>query len=180
LKKLCRAYLVDLGWRVESKLPTVEEYIINGYNSSGVPKTCTSNFIGMGAEIATREAFEWVTNESKLMKACSVIGRLQNDIFSHEYEQKRNHPASGVECYMKHHGATEEEAVEFLWKKIRNAWKDIAQEYQKPTPLPVVLMDRILNLARSCNLFYENGDGYTDSRLMKDELTSLLFDPVPL
>ncbi|CAI0456510.1 unnamed protein product [Linum tenue] len=81
---------------------------------------------------------------------------------------------------MKHHGATEEEAVEFLWKKIRNAWKDIAQEYQKPTPLPVVLMDRILNLARSCNLFYENGDGYTDSRLMKDELTSLLFDPVPL
>ncbi|CAL1391613.1 unnamed protein product [Linum trigynum] len=180
LKKLCGAYLVEIGWRAEGMVPTLEEYMINAYNSSGVPKTCTSNLIGMTPEIATREAFEWMTNESKLMKACSLIGRLQNDIFTHEYERKRNHPASAAECYMKQHGATEEEAVEFLWKEIHNAWKDIAQEYQKPTPMPVAVTDRILNLARSCNLFYEIGDGYTNSHLMKDQLTSLLFDPLPL
>ncbi|CAI0457089.1 unnamed protein product [Linum tenue] len=180
LKKLCRAYLLEIRWRAESKVPTLEEYMITAHISCAMPITATSNFIGMGAEIATREAFEWVTNESKLMKACSVIGRLQNDIFSHECEQNRSHPASAVECYMKQHGATEEEAVEFLWKKIHNAWKDIVEEYQKPTPLPVALTDRLLNLARSFNLFYENGDGYTNSHLVKDHLTSMLIDPVPL
>ncbi|CAL1358237.1 unnamed protein product [Linum trigynum] len=180
LKKLCRAYLVEIGWRAEGKVPTLEEYLINAYNSCGAPKTCTSCFIGMGAEIATREAFEWVTNESKLMKACCVIARLQNDIFSHKYEQKRNHPASSVQCYMKQHGVTEEEAVEFLWKKIHKSWKDIAEVYQKPTLTPIALTDRLLNLMRSCNLFYEIGDGFTNSHLIKDQLTSLLMDPVPL
>ncbi|CAI0457138.1 unnamed protein product, partial [Linum tenue] len=100
-----------------------------------------------------------------------------------EFEQERNHAPSGVECCMKQYGISNKEAVEFLWKEISDAWKIIIQEYcQKPTLLPTIFTDRILNYARSMNLFYdnENGDCYTNPRLLKEHLTSLFIDPVHL
>ncbi|CAI0456618.1 unnamed protein product [Linum tenue] len=182
LKKLSQAYLGEVRWRNEGRVPTLREYIINGVASSGVSKLCTSCFVGMGAEIATKKAFEWVTNESKMMNAGCLIARVQNDIFSHEFEQKRNHVASAVECCMKEYRVSEKEAVEFLWKEISNAWKDIVEEYcQKPTLLPSTdLTDRLLNLTRLINIFYDNGDCLINSHLLKDHLTSLFIDPVPL
>ncbi|CAI0456478.1 unnamed protein product, partial [Linum tenue] len=182
LKKLSQAYLGEIRWRNEGRVPTLREYIINGVASSGVSKLCTSCFVGMGAEIATKKAFEWVTNESKMMNAGCLIARVQNDIFSHEFEQKRNHVASAVECCMKEYRVSEKEAVEFLWKEISNAWKDIVEEYcQKPTLLPSTdLTDRLLNLTRLINIFYDDGDCLINSHLLKDHLTSLFIDPVPL
>ncbi|CAI0456059.1 unnamed protein product [Linum tenue] len=81
---------------------------------------------------------------------------------------------------MNEHGVSEVEAVKFCWEEISRAWKDIAEECQKPTPLPVTLTERVLNFARSINVIYENGDGYTHSHLLKEHIDSLLADPVPL
>ncbi|CAI0454327.1 unnamed protein product [Linum tenue] len=135
----------------------------------------------MGAEIATREAFEWVINESnKMVRAGSIIFRLQNDIVSHKFERNRKHAASAVECYVKEHMASEDEAVEFLWTEISKAWKDIAEACQKPTPLLVALTDRVLNFARSISVIYEKEDGYTNSYLLKAHLSSLFVDLIPL
>ncbi|CAL1386287.1 unnamed protein product [Linum trigynum] len=178
LKKLCRSYLAEIRWRTKGHVPTLEEYKKEAYVTSAFPILCTSAFVGMGAEIATTEAFDWVTNEPKMVKAASVICRLQNDIVSHKFEQNRKHAASAVECYMKEHDAPEEAAVEFLRKEISEAWKDIAEECRRPTPLPVALMDRVLNFARSISVIYENGDGYTDSHLLKAHIASLFAHPV--
>ena len=41
---------------------------------------------------------------------------------------KREHVASVVECYMKQHGAIEEEAITELYEQIKNAWKDVNEE----------------------------------------------------
>ncbi|CAL1391847.1 unnamed protein product [Linum trigynum] len=180
LKKICRAHLAEVQWRTKDHVPTLEEYKIDAYVTSGFPILCTSAFVGMGADIATIQAFEWVTNEPKMVRAASVISRIQNDIVSHKWERERSHAASAIECYMKEHGASEEEAVEFCWEEISRAWKDIAEECQKPTPLPVALTDRVLNFARSISVIYENGDGYTHSHLLKAHITSLFADPVPL
>ncbi|CAI0441074.1 unnamed protein product, partial [Linum tenue] len=58
------------------------------------------------------------------------------------------------------------------------AWKDIAEECRKPTPLPVALTDRVLNFARSISVIYENGDGYTNSHPLKAHIASLFAHPV--
>ncbi|CAI0456517.1 unnamed protein product [Linum tenue] len=154
--------------------------MIHGYGSSGIPVLCASAMLGMGAEVATREAFEWVANEPKMMKATAVIGRFRDDIFTHKFEQERGHSASAVECYMEEYKASEEEAVEFLWKKISNAWKDVAEECQKPSLFPVAITECVLNLARLVGVLYENGDCFTNPHLIKDHLKSLFIDPVPL
>ncbi|CAL1358242.1 unnamed protein product [Linum trigynum] len=180
LKKLCRSYLGEVRLRSEGRVPTLDEYVAEGYVTCGMAKCTAIAFIGMGAEIATREAFEWLANDSKLMRASSVIVRLQNDICTHKFEHQRNHVASSVECYMKEYRVSEEEAIECLWKRISNSWKDIAEVHQRPTPLPVILMDRFVHLTRSANLFYDTDDRYTNPHLIKDHLTSLFIDPVPL
>ncbi|CAI0454664.1 unnamed protein product [Linum tenue] len=181
LKKLAQFWLDEARCYSKGQFPTLEKYFIDACVTGGIPKLCASAFVGMGAETATREAFEWIANRSKMVKAASFIGRLQNDICSHKFEQKRNHWPSAIECYIKEYGVSEVEAVEFLWKVISKLWKDIAEEYcQKPIQLPYTLTNRLLNLTRCANIVYEKDDYITHSHLLKDHLSSLFIHPVPL
>ncbi|KAF2285862.1 hypothetical protein GH714_008471 [Hevea brasiliensis] len=121
-------------WRDEGYIPTMEEYMKVSLVTSCYPMLATTSFFGMGA-IATKDAFEWVSSDPKILRASSIVCRLMDDIVSHEFEQKREHVASGVECYMKEHGVSEEEVMKLFRKQIANAWKDINEECLKPTQL---------------------------------------------
>ncbi|CAL1385771.1 unnamed protein product [Linum trigynum] len=142
----------------------------------------TAAFVGLEPELATREGFEWATKECKMMKSGGVIGGLQNDIFSRKHEQKMGNVTSAVECYMKEYRASEEEAVEFLTKEVSIAWKDMAEEYcqKRTTTFPIAFADTMFNVARTVSFLYENADCIINSHLLKDHLTSLFIDPVPL
>lgn len=81
---------------------------------------------------------------------------------------------------MKQHGATEGEAVNKFQKQVRDAWKDINKECLYPTPVPMPLVTRILNLARVIDVIYKDEDGYTHAEIvLKDFVASLFVDPVP-
>ncbi|MBA0619159.1 hypothetical protein Godav_028382 [Gossypium davidsonii] len=41
-----------------------------------------------------------------------------------------------MECYMKQYRVSMQEAYNELYKKINNAWKDINEEFLKPTVAP--------------------------------------------
>ena len=41
------------------------------------------SFLGMG-DIITKEAFDWIFNNPKIIAASSVIGRLMDDMKSHK------------------------------------------------------------------------------------------------
>ncbi|KDP39028.1 hypothetical protein JCGZ_00785 [Jatropha curcas] len=128
-------------------------------------------------EIANKYAFEWVYNDPKIVRASTIVCRLMDDITSHTFEQKREQVASAVECYIKQHGGSEEEVEKLFRKEIRNAWKDINEECLKPTPVPMPLLERVLNLTRAMDVIYKDEDGYTNSHVIKDYVASLLKDP---
>ncbi|GKV18183.1 hypothetical protein SLEP1_g28601 [Rubroshorea leprosula] len=177
MKKNVRAYLLEAKWREEGYVPSVEEYMTTAVISSCVPNIMVNSFIGMG-KVASEEAFAWIFNDPKMLVSCAIIGRLLDDIVSHEFEQHRDHVASAVECYMKQHGVSREETVESFRKEIAKTWKVFNEEWVKPTVFPMPLLARILNFARSMEVIYKNGDGFTMSYLLKDHVTSLLVDPV--
>ncbi|KAJ9182759.1 hypothetical protein P3X46_006716 [Hevea brasiliensis] len=177
MKRVMRNYLAEAKWRDEGYIPTMEEYMKVSLVTSCYPMLATTSFFGMGA-IATKDAFEWVSSDPKILRASSIVCRLMDDIVSHEFEQKREHVASGVECYMKEHGVSEEEVLKLFRKQIANAWKDINEECLKPTPAPMPLLERVLNLARCIDIIYKDDDGYTNSHILKDHVASLLKDPV--
>ncbi|GMY31546.1 sesquiterpene synthase 2-like, partial [Fagus crenata] len=179
MKLLVRAYFDEGKWFHQDYVPTMEEYMHVALKSSGYPMLTAVSFLGMG-DIVTKEAFDWIFSNPKIITASSVIGRLMDDIQSHKFEQERGHAASAVECYMKQHGVSEQVVHDELKMQVDDAWKDINEECMRPTVVPMPLLMRVLNLARVIDVIYKESDGYTHvGKEMKDNIASVLIDAVP-
>ncbi|KAK9152051.1 hypothetical protein Syun_010360 [Stephania yunnanensis] len=181
MKDLARAYLVEAKWYHERHVPKLDEYSSNGLVSSSYYLLSAASLVGMG-KIASMEAFEWLRTAPKPLRASCLIGRLINDIGSHEFEQKRGHVASAVECYMEEYGASEREACREIYKMTEEAWKDINEGCFAPgtTTIPRPLLMPIVNLTRLVFVVYKyEEDTYTHSDTRLKESVALLFvDPI--
>ncbi|CAO2836013.1 unnamed protein product [Amaranthus hypochondriacus] len=177
VKKICKAYLQEAKWCHQKYVPTYEEYMKNGIVTSPYQHGAVASFLGMG-DIADKEVFEWACQEPmpKIIEASAVIHRLMNDMGSHEFEQKRNHVASAMQCLMEKHGMSKEEANKKLKMEIENAWKDINEAMLQPYVIPKPILTRILNLARCTDVIYKDQtDAYTHfNEAFKDKVASIL------
>ncbi|KAK7853512.1 putative sesquiterpene synthase [Quercus suber] len=141
----------------------MKEYMHVALKSSGLPMLTTISFLGMG-DIVTKEAFDWTFSNPKIITASSVIGRLMDDMKSHKFAQERGHSPLAIKCYMKQHGVLEQ---------VANAWKDINEECIRPTVVPMPLLMHYV--------IYKEGDNYTHvGKEMKDNIASVLIDPIPI
>ncbi|XP_062011925.1 (-)-germacrene D synthase-like [Rosa rugosa] len=180
MKRQVRAYHAEAKWLHKNYTPTMDEYMEVALVTSAYSMLATTSFVGMG-DIVTKDSFEWIFSDPKIVKASSVVCRLMDDIVSHKFEQKRGHVASAVECYMKQYGATEEQTIIEFRKQVIDAWKDINEECLHPTPLEMPLLMRVLNLTRVIDVVYKSEDGYTHAgTILKDFVASLLIEPVPV
>ncbi|OIT36063.1 PREDICTED: germacrene C synthase-like [Nicotiana attenuata] len=180
MQKLVRAFLKEAQWLNAGYTPTCEEYTKNALVSCGYMMGATTSLVGM-EDFISQENFEWITNEPLIVLAASVINRAMCDMTGHEVEQQRAHIASFIECYMKEYGASKEEAYVKLQKDITNAWKDINKELLRPKEVPMFVLERVLNCARSMDTMYKEGDGYTDSkRNIKNMVNLLLVEPIKI
>ena len=79
---------------------------------------------------------------------------------------------------MKQHGVKEEEAYKLLGEEIENAWKDINQEFLKPTAVANRLLECVLNLTRVTDVMYTGDDCYTNPHKLKHNIGLLLVHPI--
>ncbi|XP_031383637.1 (-)-germacrene D synthase-like [Punica granatum] len=180
MKNQAKVYFKEATWFHQNYTPTLEEYMPLAMETTAYGMLATASFLGMG-DVASKDAFEWLLSDPKILRGSMIVCRLMDDIVSHKFEQKRGHVASAIECYMKHHGATEQETEEKLWKMIDDGWKDINEECLHPTPVPMPLLTRIVNFTCVIEVLYKDKDRYTNSQTdLKDYVTALLVDPIPL
>ncbi|KAM7468990.1 hypothetical protein LguiA_007173 [Lonicera macranthoides] len=180
MKEVVKAYFKEAKWYNEGYVPTVEEYMKIALVSISYKMLAITSFVGMGKSV-TKQAFDWVSNNPLIVKASSVIARLKDDMAGHQFEQERGHVASAVECYMKQHKATKEDACVEFNRRVANAWKDTNQECLAQTAVPMNLLERVLNLSCVIEVLYKDKDGFTHSTTRaKDFITSLLIDSVPI
>ncbi|XP_042454708.1 alpha-humulene synthase-like [Zingiber officinale] len=181
IKDLSRSYFQEVKWCAEGYVPTLEEHLRVSLKSTGYPAITCVSFVGLG-EDATKEAFEWVTSFPKILKSCTIITRLMDDIASHEREQERDHVASTVESYMKEYGTSKKVAHEKLQVVVEQAWKDINKECLHPTTqVARTLIEIILNLSRTMEDIYKYNDTYTNSNTrMKDNISLILVESFPI
>ncbi|WOK96261.1 (S)-beta-bisabolene synthase-like [Canna indica] len=180
VKSQAKAYFEESKWRDERRVPTVEEHLRVSAMSSCHPMFHTAVLVGIG-KVATKELFEWVATFPDIIKASSVIGRIMNDITSYEREEKREHVASTVHCYMKEHGTSTEVACEKLQVLVEDAWKVINKECLDPTTFLIPLLEISLNFTRIVENTYKYIDAYTDpTTSMRECINLLLVQPVPL
>ncbi|KAM6581830.1 hypothetical protein CsatA_005604 [Cannabis sativa] len=140
-----------------------------------------SSLVGMKTNIVTKEVFEWLSKDRKIIRASVTICRLMDDIAEHKFEEDDYEEHSAVECYMIEHGVCEEEAYDELNKLITNAWKEINEEFLKPTKVASPILLRALNFSRVMDLIFKFGDGYTHvGKITKDIVAALLIHPISL
>ncbi|KAL0717205.1 hypothetical protein Bca4012_066527 [Brassica carinata] len=178
MKKLARAYLALSKWSRESHVPTFEEYMEFGMQTS-MDHFAAYSFIAM-EDCDETQMCEWYNSKPKMMEALNGVFRIKNDISGYEQEMKRGEVARGLNCYMKQHGVTKEEAVEELNKIATDYYRIIMEEFLTTTAVPRPVLVRCLNVSRPIDLFYKGSDRFVNHVELKEVITSLFIHPIPL
>uniref|UniRef100_A0A803MHT1 Uncharacterized protein n=2 Tax=Chenopodium quinoa TaxID=63459 RepID=A0A803MHT1_CHEQI len=183
---LIRSYYTEAKWYKAKYVPTFEEYMVNARITGVAQILTTSSLLGMEEIMEVKPFKQIIQAPNKAIRACEIIGRIMDDVVSHEEEQARGHVASGVECYMKDYNMSREEVVQIFNKMVEDAWKELNEEFLiKSRPgdddLPKAVLKRVLNLARVVDALYKVIDGYTYSaKLIKGDIISTYTQPIPL
>ncbi|CAI0374774.1 unnamed protein product [Linum tenue] len=180
-KNQMRAYITEARWFAKGEVPTIEEYRRVGVYSCGYPLLAYSALCGLGDK-APKEAFDWLLAFPKIMGAVADHCRLMDDIVSHEFEQKRGHVASSVECYMNQHDVSRDEAVNALNRMVEDDWKVINEEclvINRPAFVCREVISMFVGLAKVMEVLYKDFDSYTFSNTSTmDMITALLVTPM--
>ena len=80
---MAEAYLQETEWYAQDYVPNVDERKGHSIVSSGYHVFCCISFIGVG-EVATKEAFEWVSSIPKVVRASAEVARFTDDILGYE------------------------------------------------------------------------------------------------
>nr|CAB3482081.1 unnamed protein product [Digitaria exilis] len=183
VKKLviCTAkfYHAELKWRDEHYVPTsVDEHLQISMCSTACMQILSLVLISLRDVSPTREDdVDWIFTFPKMIRGVCIMGRIGNDIMSHEREQASVHVVSTVQTCMKQYGVTAEQAKEKLRVTIEEAWKDIVEDYLD-LKRPMELMEKSVDLARTIDFFYKYDDAYTLPLRVKDTLSSMYVDSV--
>nr|ARE72260.2 terpene synthase [Cannabis sativa] len=180
-KRLLKGYFEEARWLNEGYMPSLEEHLKVSLVTSGYFMLMACSLVGMKSNnIVTKQVFEWLSKDPKIVRASASVCRYMDDVAGHKNEQERNHIPSTIECYMKQYGVSEEEACDEMNRRVVIAWKEINEEFLKPTEAASPILVRALNLARVMDLLYKNGDNYTQvGKVTKDSVAVLLIDPIP-
>lgn len=95
-------------------------------------------------------------------------------------EKKKKDGPLSVDCYMNEHGVSKEKAIEETKKMCEDAWKDMNEDCFNPSVVPMFLLKYYVNLARTIEYLYTHEDYYTYSSGLKDDITSLFLEQLPL
>ncbi|KAK9072324.1 hypothetical protein SSX86_008757 [Deinandra increscens subsp. villosa] len=167
----------------EGQMPTIEEHMSIALVTGAGAMMSGTCYLGMG-DIITTNSIKWVSSYPPLIKASSIIGRLQNDIVSYKRSEERRDFPSIVECYMKQHEVTGEHAIEWVRRQIEDAWKDINGESLvcKDIPRPLIMV--VVNSARALQYLYNNDnsdDSFTEpGKNVNDHMKSLFVYPLSI
>ncbi|KAL6616441.1 hypothetical protein ACP70R_038711 [Stipagrostis hirtigluma subsp. patula] len=174
-------YLQEAEWVNKNYIPSFKEHTDQvSVITTGLPLLFLVGLMGEG-QVVTKEAFHWALNMPDMVRASAEVGRFLNDIASYKLGKNKKDVASSVECYMKEHGTTGEEALEAIAVMVEHAWRRInkARMEMDRTMLPAV--QRLLNMTRMLEIYYLHGrDGLTYSRDLKELVTFLFVKQVPV
>ncbi|KAG7535070.1 Terpenoid cyclases/protein prenyltransferase alpha-alpha toroid [Arabidopsis thaliana x Arabidopsis arenosa] len=160
IKSLTKGYMEIAKWARAGHVPSFEEYLEVGVITMGMDDMVIYSFLGM-EDCDEKIMYEWFASKPKIFQAFNVVVRLTNDIETFEEELKRGEVANGVNCYMKQHGVSHEEAVKELRKMIKDHHEIMMDEFfNVSSTLPRQILMRVFNLARVIKLFYKDGDGF--------------------
>uniref|UniRef100_A0ACD5VN18 Uncharacterized protein n=1 Tax=Avena sativa TaxID=4498 RepID=A0ACD5VN18_AVESA len=173
-------YMQEAQWSSDKHRPSFKEHEDLCGKSCGLIMLNLVALMGYGAN-ATKEMFEWAFAIPDVVRCGTQIGRFLNDISSYKLGKNKKDLPSGVECYMMEKGVTGEEAVAAITTMTEDRWRTITMACMEMDRMLLPVAQLVVNIARSNEVLYLRGrDGYTCGSHVKDLVTALFLDPIPL
>ncbi|CAM0153072.1 unnamed protein product [Urochloa decumbens] len=178
-QNISKSYLQEAEWSHQNCTPSFRDQVNVSVVSAGGELVAIGLLFGLGV-IATKEVFEWATQNSNTVRAVGEISRFIDDLTDFKRGRNKRDVASSVECYIKENNVTSEVALAKVTSLVDDAWKTLNQElFEDRAPLSVI--NQITNFGRSVMFLYHDGrDGYTNSKEVKEALESHFVKHIPI
>ncbi|KAM3319900.1 alpha-farnesene synthase [Capsicum chacoense] len=176
----CKAMLVEAIWSHEGHIPTLEEYLNNGWISSTVPLLSDYVIYGLTNKI-TNETLDSSKNFQEIIYLASIIFRLCNDHGTTTAELERGDVASSIICYMQQENVSEDVAREHMESIILNSWKKINYHFNTLSASDREIAKHVINIARMGHVMYQFGDGFgVQDGKTRDQIQINLIEPITI
>ncbi|XP_042047639.1 cis-muuroladiene synthase-like [Salvia splendens] len=178
VQQLGRAYSQELKWVMGRQMPPFKDYVKNSEITSAIYSMFA--FTIPGLKSVSQETIDWLKSEPKIAISSGLAGRYLDDIGSHERESKGGQMLTAVDCYMKQHGVTKQEALSKFAQLYEEEWMDLNREWVETAFVPTEIAIEFLNYARMIDATYSinSGDAYTDPQKGKSTVVALFIDPI--
>ncbi|KAL4586173.1 hypothetical protein LXL04_010805 [Taraxacum kok-saghyz] len=178
---LVKSMLQEAIWAKDGSVPTINEYMENGYVSFALGPIVLSTLYFLGVKLS-KEIVQ-SSEYHKLYELMSTQGRLMNDIHSFKRETVDG-KLNVVALYMSDEksGIVEEEEEEVvnemknLTGKSEKKMMKLVME-TKGSVVPKECKDVFWNMCNVLNLFYATDDGFTGNAIL-DVVKEIIYEPV--
>ncbi|CAL5048878.1 unnamed protein product [Urochloa decumbens] len=175
-----RNYLKEARWFNQNYTPSFKEHVDISIMSTGLPMLYIAALTG-ASQVVTKEAFDWALDMPDMVLACAEVGRFLNDVASYKLGKSKQDAASSLECYMKDHGMTAEDAMVAFATMVEHAWRRVNQACMELDREILPAAQIVVNMTRTLGTMYHRGrDGYTFGRSLKETITSLFLGDIPV
>ncbi|KAJ9168340.1 hypothetical protein P3X46_019880 [Hevea brasiliensis] len=175
------AMLKEAEWSRNKIVPTMYEYITNGYVSFGIGPIILTSLYFMGSKLSEQVVETQEYND--LFVHLSMIGRLINDYASITREGAEGKLNSVSLTIIHDCGAiTEKKAQEKVASLIESHRRDLLRMVQqtKRSVVPKVCKDLFWKMSKILHLFYLDDDGFTSPHKMASAVNEIINEPILL
>ncbi|KAK3119918.1 hypothetical protein QOZ80_9AG0677740 [Eleusine coracana subsp. coracana] len=171
IKEGSNCMLQEVVWREQGQVPALQDYLKVSAKTTMYWSLASISFFGMDA---SDDVFTWTLTYPKIIESASIACRLMDDISGNECEKERSNCATAVDCYVREHGVTVQQAKKALSNLVEEQWKIINHEFLSNDRIPAPLLTCVINLVRLMETAYKHVDGYTHSEGIADPIHKLL------
>ncbi|KAI3498200.1 hypothetical protein L1887_33969 [Cichorium endivia] len=175
---LVKSMMREAIWARDGSIPTINEYMENGYVSFALGPIVLPTLYFVGAKLS--EEIVQSSEYHKLFKLMSTRGRLMNDIHSFKRELEAG-KLNAVALYMseENSGNVKEEVVEEMKTLTESQRKEMMKLVleTKGSVVPRACKDVFWNMCNVLNLFYATDDGFTGNAIL-DVVKEIIYEPV--
>ncbi|KAK7404261.1 hypothetical protein VNO78_05009 [Psophocarpus tetragonolobus] len=174
----CKALYVEAEWYNKGYIPSLQEYLSNGWISSSGPVILLHSYFATMYQIMD-EKDHFLHRYQDLVYNVSLVIRLCNDLGTAVAERERGDTASSILCYMNQMQVSEEKSREHIQGIICETWKKINGHCSAGVASVDPFVTQAINAARVAHTLYQNGDGFgIQDRDIKTHILSLLVEPL--
>ncbi|KAE8124499.1 hypothetical protein FH972_019378 [Carpinus fangiana] len=177
---LLKSMLKEAEWLRDKSVPTMDEYMTNGYISFALGPIVLPALYFVGPKLS--EEVVRAPEIHHLFELMSTCGRLLNDIQSFKRESDEGKLNAVSLCIIHGDGINIEEEVikemkNFIASKRRELLKLVLQE--KGSVVPRACKDLFWNMIRVLHTFYRKDDGFTSDEMI-NAANAIIEEPIVL